>query len=63
MQLSVCGYHMSEEDQIRAILNGVDKDYDLVHATISSKIKSLTVRKVQAMLLTHEKKITQYWKQ
>lgn len=38
MQLSTCGYLVSGEDQIHVLLNGVDKDYDLVHATISNKI-------------------------
>lgn len=55
MQLSTCGYKILEEDQVHTLTNGVDKDYDLGHATISRKFEPMTMREVQAMLLIHEK--------
>lgn len=55
MQLFTCGYVVLGEDQIHAFLNGVDKDYDLVYATIASKIDAITIREVRSMLLTQDK--------
>lgn len=49
-----------EEDHIHSLLNGVDKDYNLVHATISSKIDLVTQRKVCSMLVTHEKSLEKH---
>lgn len=60
MQPSMCGYIVLEKDRMHSMLNGVDRDYDLVHAKISSKIEPMIVREVQSMLLTHEKRLKKH---
>lgn len=57
MQLSSCGYKVSEEDQVHALLHGIDNVYDLVHVVVSSKMEPVIVREVWVMLLTHEKRL------
>lgn len=46
---------MSEKDHLHTLLNGIDKDYDLIHATIFSKTESINVQEVQVMMFTDEK--------
>lgn len=46
-ELAACGYTVSETDQVCSILNGIDRDYDAVHASVSGKTDILTVREVQ----------------
>lgn len=40
-----------EEDQVHALLNGVDRDYDPVHATVSCKRESVSGRCKQCFSL------------
>lgn len=45
-QLSACDYNVSDEDQVHAILNGVDKDYDVVHPSVSGRSDDVTVKEI-----------------
>lgn len=47
IQLSTYRYKVLEEDE----------DYDLFHATISSKVEALIVREFRAMFLTNERRL------
>lgn len=60
-QLSLCGYNVSDEDKIHTILNGLDKDYDIVHVSVSGRIEPSFVNEVTSMLLNHDKNIGKAW--
>lgn len=60
MQLFAYWYIVSEGDHVQSLLNVIDKDCDLVHVVISSKIDLVIVREVHSMLLIHEKRLKKH---
>lgn len=44
------------KDQVHAILNGMDKDYDIIRASVPGKSESIFIKEITAMLPNHEKR-------
>lgn len=59
-KLVSCSYNVSGEDQVHSILNEVDRNHEIIHASISGRTDALTVREVQSMLMSHENRLEQH---
>ncbi|KZV28357.1 hypothetical protein F511_11183 [Dorcoceras hygrometricum] len=58
--LAACGHPLSDDDQVLYILAGVGLEYDSVVVHVTSKIESLSISEVGALLLAHEARIESY---
>lgn len=55
--LNFVGHHVSDEDQIMHILNGLGSEYDAVMVTVSSKMESWTTMDIHCLLLSFENRL------
>ncbi|KZV26181.1 hypothetical protein F511_06348 [Dorcoceras hygrometricum] len=58
--LAACGNSIPEDDQILHILGGVGPEYESVVVHVTSRVESLSLSEVGALLLAHEGRIETY---
>lgn len=58
--LAACGHPISEDDQIMHIIGGVGLEYDSVVVHVTSRIDTLSISEVGALLQSHEGRIEAY---
>lgn len=58
--LAASGYPLSEDDQILHVLGGLGLDYDAVVVHVTSRVDSLLLSDVAALLFAHEGRIDSY---
>lgn len=58
--LAACGHSLSKDDQILHVLSGLCIEYDSVVVHVTSRVDSLGLSDVTALLLSHEGRIESY---
>ncbi|KZV45700.1 hypothetical protein F511_26726 [Dorcoceras hygrometricum] len=58
--LAACGHSIPEDDQILYVLGGIGVEYDSVVVHVTSRVDTLNLSEVGALLLAHEARIEAY---